>query len=108
LKVLVIFTHPDEGEIYAGGTSAIYAAMGHKVKFLSITNGAAGHYSMQPEDLARCRYKEAMQARQVLGLAEYEVLSYRDGRLKDVELIHVRERRLSACHRENAQGGAPD
>ena len=33
LNVMVIFAHPDEGEIYAGGTAALYARMGHEVKF---------------------------------------------------------------------------
>ena len=53
LKVMVIFAHPDEGEIYVGGTSALYTEMGCQVKFMSLTNGDAGHYSMEPEDLAK-------------------------------------------------------
>ena len=32
---MVIFAHPDEGEIYAGGTAAFYAGMGHNVKFIA-------------------------------------------------------------------------
>jgi LmbE family N-acetylglucosaminyl deacetylase len=87
LKVMVIFAHPDEGEIYTGGTTALYTRMGHKVKFLSLTNGDQGHYSMKPEDLAKRRYKEAMQAKHVLGIAEYEVLDYHDGALKDTPEI---------------------
>ena len=60
LKVMMIFAHPDEGEIYTGGTAILYTQMGHTVTFLSITNGDAGHYSMKPEDLAKRRYQEAM------------------------------------------------
>ena len=65
----MIFAHPDEGEIYAGGISAIYSKMGHRVKFLSLTNGDAGHWSMDPASLARRRYNEAMEAKRILGLA---------------------------------------
>ena len=46
LRVMVIFAHPDEGEIYAGGISALYAQQGHAVKFISLTNGDAGHFAM--------------------------------------------------------------
>jgi LmbE family N-acetylglucosaminyl deacetylase len=87
LNILVIFAHPDEGEIYAGGISAIYSNLGHRVKFLSLTNGDAGHWSMNPADLAKRRYKEAMEAKRILGLADYEVLDYHDGKLKNTSEI---------------------
>ncbi|MFC2123585.1 PIG-L deacetylase family protein [Bacteroidota bacterium] len=85
LNVLVIFAHPDEGEIYTGGTSALYTRDGHKVKFLSLTNGDAGHYEMKPEDLAKRRLKEAMKAKEVLKLVDYEVLNNHDGVLRNTE-----------------------
>jgi LmbE family N-acetylglucosaminyl deacetylase len=88
LKVIVIFAHPDEGEIYAGGITALYTQLGHEVKFMSLTNGDAGHYSMKPEDLADRRYKEAMNAKMILGLSEYEVLDYHDGILENSKEIH--------------------
>ena len=87
LKVIVIFAHPDEGEIYAGGVTALYTKLGHEVKFMSLTNGDAGHFSMKPEDLARRRYKEAMNAKEILGLSAYEVLDYHDGILENTEEI---------------------
>jgi LmbE family N-acetylglucosaminyl deacetylase len=83
INVIVIFAHPDEGEIYAGGISAIYSKMGHNVKFLSLTNGDAGHWSMNPDSLAKRRYKEAMEAKRILGLADYEILGNHDGKLKN-------------------------
>ena len=85
LKVMVIFAHPDEGEIYAGGISALYTRLGHEVKFMSLTNGDAGHYAMKPEELAERRYKEAMHAKEILSLSEYEVLDYHDGILENTE-----------------------
>lgn len=87
LNIIVIFAHPDEGEIYAGGVSAIYSDLGHRVKFLSLTNGDAGHWSMPAPELAKRRFKEAMESKRILGLAEYEILDYHDGNLKNSEKI---------------------
>ncbi|RLD68934.1 MAG: hypothetical protein DRJ29_16765 [Bacteroidetes bacterium] len=87
LKVMVIFAHPDEGEIYAGGITALYTQLGHDVKFMSLTNGDAGHYAMKPKELAERRYKEAMRAKEILSLLEYEVLDYHDGILENTEEI---------------------
>ena len=87
LKVMVIFAHPDEGEIYAGGVTALYTQLGHEVKFMSLTNGDAGHYEMKPKELAERRYEEAMHSKEILSLSEYEVLDYHDGILKNTEEI---------------------
>ena len=87
LNVMVIFAHPDEGEIYAGGTTALYTGLGHEVKFLSLTNGDAGHFSMKPEDLAKRRYREAMDAKKILNLSDYEIFDYHDGVSKNTEKI---------------------
>ena len=87
LKVMMIFAHPDEGEVYSGGITALYTQSGHEVKFLSLTNGDAGHFSMTPEDLAKRRYQEAMRAKEILKLAEYEILDYHDGNLRNTPEI---------------------
>lgn len=42
LQIIVIGAHPDDCDIDAGGTAALWASMGHNVKFLSLTNGDAG------------------------------------------------------------------
>jgi len=83
LKVMVIFAHPDEGEIYTGGITALFTKMGHQVKFMSLTNGDAGHYSMKPADLAKMRHGEAMESKVILSLGDYEVLDYHDQFLKN-------------------------
>lgn len=81
LRVLVIGAHPDEPDIYAGGTAALYAKMGHKVKFLSLTNGEGGNYHLAGEELVRRRTEEAKKAAKALGFEEYEVLDCPDGQL---------------------------
>jgi LmbE family N-acetylglucosaminyl deacetylase len=87
MNVIVIVAHPDEGEIYVGGTSYLLSSLGHRVKFLSLTNGDAGHYEMAPEVLAAKRRQEAMNAKAVLGLADYEILEYHDQYLENTQLI---------------------
>jgi len=100
LRVMVIFAHPDEGEIYAGGVTALYSKLGHEVKFMSLTNGDAGHYSMKPKNLAQRRYKEAMKAKEILGLSAYEILDYHDGILKNEE--GVRKKVIKSIKEWNA------
>ena len=81
LRVMVVAAHPDEADMYTGGTAALLAESGAAVKFLSITNGDAGHYEIGGIQLARRRWEEAQQAAKRLGIDEYEVLNEHDGEL---------------------------
>jgi LmbE family N-acetylglucosaminyl deacetylase len=81
LRILIIKAHPDEAEIYAGGTAALFAELGHMVKFLSLTNGCCGHYEMSGQELVDRRKREGLEAANRLGIAEYEVLDTPDGEL---------------------------
>ena len=80
LRILVIGAHPDDCEIKAGGVTALYRAAGHHVKFVSVTNGEAGHQFRQPAELAALRRTETEAVAKLMGI-EYEVLNNRDGRL---------------------------
>lgn len=80
LRVLVIGAHPDDCDIMAGGTSALWRRHGHEVKFISVTNGDAGHHLKSGPELAAIRKAEAAAAGRVLGI-EYEVLDFHDGQL---------------------------
>src|SRR2546430_17266281 len=44
LRIICFGAHPDDCEIQAGGVAAMWAAKGHKVKFVSVTNGDIGHW----------------------------------------------------------------
>lgn len=81
LRVLAIGAHPDDCDIKFGGTAALFAQMGHVVKFLSITNGDAGHHEMGGGPLARRRYLETQESLKRLGIEEYQVLDNHDGEL---------------------------
>lgn len=81
LNILAIGAHPDDCDSKFGGTAALFAKMGHNVKFLSLTNGDAGHYAMGGGVLAKKRRQEAKDAAKALGISEYEVLDNHDGEL---------------------------
>jgi LmbE family N-acetylglucosaminyl deacetylase len=79
VRIICIGAHPDDCELGFGGTATKAAALGHAVKFLSVTNGAAGHYLYPPEETAAIRKTEAQEAARRLGLAAAEVLDNPDG-----------------------------
>jgi len=81
LRVLVVGAHPDEADMYAGGTAALFARAGHAVKFVSLTCGDAGHHLMDREALATRRKGEADEAARRLGVREYEIFATHDGEL---------------------------
>jgi LmbE family N-acetylglucosaminyl deacetylase len=88
LRVIAFGAHPDDCDLGAGGIAAKYAALGNKVKFVSLTNGDAGHQSQHGEELARRRHAEALEAGRRIGI-EYEVLDNHDGKL--LPTLEVRE-----------------
>lgn len=89
LNIVVLGAHPDDCEGDAGGLALLYAKMGHRVKFVSLTNGDAGHFAKGGGELARIRYAEAQEAGKRLGVLEYTVLNNHDG-----ELMPTLENRL--------------
>ena len=68
LRVIAFGAHPDDCDIRAAGTAAKFAAMGHHVKFVSVTNGDAGHQSQGGGMLAMRRRAEAMESGRRLGV----------------------------------------
>jgi LmbE family N-acetylglucosaminyl deacetylase len=80
VRVIAFGAHPDDCDIRAGGLAAKYAALGYKVKFVSVTNGDAGHMSEGGGMLAIRRRAEAKEAGRRIGI-EYEVLDNHDGGL---------------------------
>ena len=82
LRIIVFGAHPDDCDGDAGGTAILWAQKGHAVKFVSLTNGDAGHQSEGGGALARRRRAEAQEAGRRFGIAEYEVLDNHDGELE--------------------------
>lgn len=80
LRILVIGAHPDDCDFKAGGIAALYKQEGHNVKFISVTNGDAGHHKMGGGPLALRRGQEAKDAADIIGI-EYDLLDIHDGEL---------------------------
>jgi LmbE family N-acetylglucosaminyl deacetylase len=88
VRIIAFGAHPDDCDLGAGGLAALYAARGDKVKFVSLTNGDAGHQSQHGDELAKRRRAEAQEAGRRIGI-EYEVLDNHDGKL--MPTLEVRE-----------------
>ena len=80
LRIICFGAHPDDCEYQVGGMAAKWAAAGHKVKFVSTTNGDIGHFKTAGGPLAQRRTAEVQRAAQILGI-ETEVLDIHDGEL---------------------------
>ncbi len=80
LNILAIGAHPDDCEIKAGGTAVKYSRLGHRVRFLSLTNGDTGHHEIGGIELARRRYAETQACAAVAGI-EYHVWDIHCGEL---------------------------
>ncbi len=80
LRILAIGAHPDDCDFKVGGVAALYAEQGHAVRFVSLTNGDAGHQLMGGAELARRRHAEAQAAAATIGI-QYDLLDVHDGEL---------------------------
>ncbi len=100
LRIIVFGAHPDDCDIETGGTAALWAAKGHAVKFVAVTNGDAGHQTEGGGALAKRRRAEAQEAGRRLGIAEYEVLDNHDGELEPT--LAVRQQVIRRIRQWNA------
>jgi LmbE family N-acetylglucosaminyl deacetylase len=84
-SILVVTPHPDDSESGAGGTIARWCAEGKKVVLVVCTNGDKGtsDRSVRPEDLAKIREEETLNAGKVYGLSEVVFLRMPDQGLED-------------------------
>ncbi len=80
LRIICFGAHPDDCELQAGGVGAMWAAKGHKVKLVSVTNGDIGHWREAGGPLAQRRTAEAAAADRILGVTS-QVLDIHDGEL---------------------------
>ena len=99
LRVIAFGAHPDDCDIRASGTAALFAAGGHAVKFVSVTNGDVGHQTLHGAALAQRRLGEAKESARRLGI-EYEVLNNHDGEL--LPTLEVRKQVIRQIRQWNA------
>jgi LmbE family N-acetylglucosaminyl deacetylase len=80
LRIICFGAHPDDCELQAGGVAALWAAQGHHVRFVSVTNGDIGHWREAGGPLALRRTAEVQEAAKILGITT-QVLDIHDGEL---------------------------
>ena len=80
LRIVCFGAHPDDCELQASGTAAMWAAKGHHVLFVSVSNGDIGHWREAGGPLANRRKVEVDAAHKLLGI-HGEILDIHDGEL---------------------------
>lgn len=83
-EIVAIYAHPDDGELFAGGTLAKWAAAGHRIHSISCTDGALGtkRLGLSPAEIASARARELAKAVQTIGGDPPIFLGFPDGDLR--------------------------
>jgi LmbE family N-acetylglucosaminyl deacetylase len=99
LRIIAFGAHPDDCELQASGTGALWAAKGHHVKFVSVTNGDIGHWREAGGPLALRRKLEVEKANGMLGIT-VEILDIHDGEL--LPTLEARQKLIRLIRQWNA------
>jgi LmbE family N-acetylglucosaminyl deacetylase len=73
-SAVVVAAHPDDEVLGVGGTMAILAAAGARLRLIAVTDGEASHPGADPAAIGRTRTAESAVALGLLGVREAEVL----------------------------------
>lgn len=84
-RVLVVTPHPDDAEIWCGGTVARWIKEGAEVHYVLCTDGSKGtdRADITSQELSATREKEQLDAARVLGVKDVVMLHHPDGELED-------------------------
>ena len=96
MNILMIGAHADDCDILASGLALKYKRDGHRVRFLAMTDGSAGHHLLGRAETAARRLQETREVEKLTGI-EYDVWDVPDGQL--MPDLQTRER-LIRCIRE--------
>ena len=107
-RAMVVFAHPDDAEIGAGGTVAKWARDGCEVSYVQCTSGSSGSNdpSVSSDDIVPIRAEEQRAAAQVVGVKRLIVLDHADGELEAnrrflgelVEALRTCRPGVALCH----------
>lgn len=91
-RIMVCFAHPDDTELYAGGTIARLIDRGKRVRVVKMTSGDRGSRKMKisEAELRKMREEEDTKSMKVLGIKDEDnvYLHVRDGEVQDsIEII---------------------
>ena len=81
MNIVCVGAHPDDCECFVGGTAVLWARAGHRVLFVSMTNGDIGHYAGSGGVLAQRRMAEARLSAERGGVQDL-ILGYHDAELE--------------------------
>jgi LmbE family N-acetylglucosaminyl deacetylase len=102
LKLMCVTAHPDDECFGFGGALALAADRGIETYIVCLTDGQAARNrggSASGEALGEMRRDEFRRSCEVLGVSQYELLDYHDGRLEAVELPVVAGRLVDRMRR---------
>ena len=99
-SVVVIAAHPDDEVLGVGGTMAILAAAGARLRLIAVTDGEGSHPGSDPAAIGSLRTAESAVALDLLGVREAEVIRLR---LPDTA-VAVHEDELAGLLRELCAG----
>jgi bacillithiol biosynthesis deacetylase BshB1 len=80
MKLTALVAHPDDADIFCGGTIAKHADRGDDVTVVHMTRGEYGGFDATEAEVAAVREREAEASGATLG-ADVEFLDFRDGRI---------------------------
>ena len=91
-RAMVIFAHPDDAEIGAGGSAAKWANQGCEITYVQCTTGSSGSNdrTMTSEAIVPIRAAEQQAAADHIGVKNVEVLDHADGWL-DPDRVFLEE-----------------
>jgi LmbE family N-acetylglucosaminyl deacetylase len=73
-SAVIVAAHPDDEILGVGGTMAMLAAAGARLRLIAVTDGEASHPGADPQAIAQVRTAESAAARHVLGAGDIEVI----------------------------------
>lgn len=84
-RVLVVTPHPDDAEVWCGGTIARWIKEGAEVNYVLCTDGGKGTDipGITSKELSATRVQEQLEAALVLGVKNVEMLHIPDGEIED-------------------------
>lgn len=83
MRLLAIVAHPDDADIFCGGTLAKHADRGDEVVIAHMTRGEYGGLGDDTQDIvAETRETEARESGRTLGASEVAFLDFLDGRIE--------------------------
>ena len=99
-SAVIVAAHPDDEVLGVGGTMALLAAAGARLRLVAVTDGEASHPGADPAAMARARIAESAAALEALGVRDIEVIRLR---LPDTGLAAC-EDELTSVLREQCAG----